>query len=89
MAKSKPKIMSFNLEDLEPPHRKIGGEVFVENGQLFLRLNGHGNASEAIGPIMAVQLDKGIARLIVFRDINSEEPTESLDLDGALERNRS
>jgi len=84
-----PKIMSFNLVDLEPPHRKIGGEAFVENGQLFVRLNGHGNQSERVGPIMAVQLDRGIARLIVFRDINSEEPTEALDLNGALERNRS
>ena len=89
MPKSKPKIMSFNLEDLELPHRKIGGEAFVENGQLFVRLNAHGNQSETLGPIMAVQLDHGIARLIVFRDINSEEPTEALDLDGALERNRS
>lgn len=30
-----------------------------------------------------------IARLTVFRDINSEEPTESMDLDGALEEKRS
>lgn len=30
----------------------------------------------------------GIGRLVVFRDINSEEPTESMDLDGALESRR-
>lgn len=86
---AKRKSMFFNLVDLEQPHGKIGGEVFVENGQLFISLNGHGNQSEAIGPIVALQFDHGIARLIAFRNINSEEPTEALDLDGALERNRS
>jgi hypothetical protein len=88
MAKDKIKQMEFVLDDLERPARKMFGIAWLENGQLLLKLEGHGNQSEEGGPIMAVQLDHGIARLIVFRDINSEEPTESLDLDGALEKAR-
>lgn len=91
MPKSKPKIksMEFVLDDLEIPAKKLFGIVWLENGQLFLKLEGHGNQSEEGGPILAVQLDQGIAHLIAFRDINSEEPTESMDLDGALETKRS
>jgi len=88
MAKDKIKQMEFVLDDLERPARKMFGIAWLENGQLLLKLEGHGNQSEEGGPFMAVQLDHGIARLIVFRDINSEEPTESLDLDGALEKAR-
>jgi hypothetical protein len=89
MAEKKIQFMEFVLDDLEKPSRKLWGEVWLENGQLFLKLEGHSNQSEEGGPIIAVQLDMGIARLIVFRDINSEEPTESMDLDGALEEKRS
>jgi hypothetical protein len=83
--------MKFTLEDLGPIEhrsRRLDGAAWIENGQLMIELNTHGNQSEDCGPIIGLQLDKGIARLIVFRDINSDAPTESLDLDGALESKR-
>jgi hypothetical protein len=89
MAKEKIKSMEFVLDDLERPARKMFGIAWIENGQLLIKLEGHGNQSEEGGPIVALQYDMEIARLTVFRDINSEEPTESMDLDGALEKNRS
>lgn len=82
--------MKFTLTDLGWPERNaaLDGTVWLENGQLMIELNTHGNQSESCGPIIAVQLDMGIARLIAFRNINSDAPTESLDLDGALESKR-
>ena len=85
---AKPKEFRFVLEDLERPHKKLGGKATLENGMLQISLADHGNSSEEHGPVVAVQLDMGIARLLAFRDINSEEPTESMDLDGALESRR-
>jgi hypothetical protein len=80
--------LQFTLEDLEGNGKKLGGKVVVENGQVFIHLDGHGNSATENGEILGVQLDMGIARLVVFRDINDEAPTESMDLDGALESKR-
>lgn len=80
--------MKFTLKDLSDRPGALDGEAWLEGGQLLIKLNTHGNRSESGGPIVGVQLDMGIARLIVFRDINSEEPTEAMDLDGALEEKR-
>lgn len=83
--------LPFTLEDMsEVPHAKnqLDGRAWIEGGKLLIRLNAHGNQSEEYGPIVSVYLDLGIARLIVYGDINSEEPTESIDLDGALEKKR-
>lgn len=85
---ARPKEFRFVLEDLEQPHGKLNGKATLENGMLLISIADHGNASEEQGPIIAVQLDMGIVRLRAFRDINSEEPTESMDLDGALEVQR-
>lgn len=83
------KKLNFTLEDLSSLGKaKLDGSVALENGQLLIRLNTHGNYSEEGGPIIAVQLDNGIARLIVDGNINSEEPTGSVYLDGALEIRR-
>jgi uncharacterized protein YaiL (DUF2058 family) len=83
------KKLNFTLEDLSSLGKaKLDGSAVLENGQLLIRLNTHGNCSEVVGPIIAIQLDMGDARLIVFRNINSDEPTDSLDLDGALEVRR-
>lgn len=85
---SKMHLTNFALEDLEMNGKTLGGKVILENGQLFIHLHGHGNSAAKDGEILGLQLDMGIARLVVFRDINSEEPTESMDLDGALESKR-
>ena len=80
--------MRFVLDDLAQRGRTRGG-VFSENGQLFIKLDEHGNQSEEGGPVIAIFREHGKVRMLVFRDINSEEPTETLDLDGALEKERS
>ena len=78
----------FVLDDLAQRGR-TRGEVFSENGQLFIKLDGHGNQSEEGGPIIALFREHGKVRMLIFRDINSEEPTETLELEGALESARS
>lgn len=85
---AKEQSMRFILDDLAQRGR-TRGEVFSENGQLLIKLDGHGNQSEDGGPVIALFREHGQVRLLVFRDINSEEPTETLDLGGALESARS
>lgn len=50
MAKEKIKSMEFVLDDLEKPARKMFGIAWIENGQLLIKLEGHGNQSEEGGP---------------------------------------
>lgn len=80
-------MVPFTLHDEFAGSGLINGKIVVKNGQLVIHIDGHGNAAEKDGPII-MEYYQDIARLVVYRDIETEEPTESLDLDGALEEKR-
>lgn len=67
--------------------------VLVEapgNGLLLLRPEGMGDliSHGGDGYPIALELIEGKVRLIVWSDINQEDPTHTIDLSGALESNR-
>jgi len=59
-------------------------------GQICIGVEGYGekNAYVGNGTPIVVEVYQGTLRVIVFGDINSEEPTEIISLDGAKESHR-
>lgn len=79
----------FNLKDLGDCEGTRS--VTVEdpgNGLLLLRPEGMGDRSSPDGHPIALELYEGKVRLLVWSDINKEDPTHIIDLSGALESNR-
>ena len=80
-----------NLIDGEDSSKTLS--VVVEapgNGLLLLRPEGMGDLISHGGgdhPI-ALELYEGKVRLLVWADINKEDPTHTIDLSGALESSR-
>lgn len=57
---------------------------------IWLMFKGYGDACsrDGYGSPIKIEIDEGRIRLIVWSDINSEDYTHDLYLDGALESNR-
>ena len=69
--------------------RQVPVKVVSQNGALFLRPDGTGDlCSQGFGfPVMLEYYEKSI-RLVVWSDINQEDPTHIIPLEGALESAR-
>ena len=65
-------------------------EVCLRRNRLDLYIEGYGNASNVDGEGSPITLDyyQGKLKLLVWGDINSDEPTHIIDLAGALESKR-
>jgi len=62
-------------------------EVTVRNplGQLLISADGYGDHNEPGGPIVAMEIWEGELRLLVWADINREDPTHVISLKDAWE----
>ena len=84
--------LELMLKELSPEHSTATIPVYLlcEHGKLWMRPSGYGDACSEDGqgfPI-ALELWQGRLRLVVFTDINNEEP-QILDLENARETNRN
>jgi hypothetical protein len=64
--------------------------IDAENPSLLVRLEGTGDRSshDGMGWPVLVEIYEGTPRLIVWADINQEDPTHIIDLSGALDSAR-
>ena len=83
--------VEVELRDIDTnDKRQVPVKVVLQNGALFLRPEGTGDFISQDGhgfPIMLQYYEKSI-RLVVWSDINQEDPTHIIPLDGALESAR-
>jgi hypothetical protein len=80
-------ILPFTLQDQNGSRQLQGRVELATNGQLCFHLAGYGDFCSAPGhgvPVLVELLD-GAPRLLVWADINREEPTHVIDLSGAAE----
>lgn len=84
-------MIPINLQDKDSKEKcEIPVQLLFENGCLYLRPKGTGDLNSPDGegfPIMLEYYDKSI-RLVVWSDINQEDPTHIIPLENALESNR-
>jgi hypothetical protein len=84
-------LSTIELQDKDSKNnRQIPVQIMFENGCLFLRPEGTGDLHSPDGegfPIMLEYYNKSI-RLVVWADINQEDPTHIIPLENALESNR-
>jgi hypothetical protein len=84
-------MITIDLQDKDSKEkREMPVQMLLENGCLFLRPKGTGDLYSPDGegfPIMLEYYDNSI-RLVVWSDINQEDPTHIIPLENALESNR-
>ena len=85
-------FLRFNLREQANTTCRVTVEGFATQsyGQLLIALEGFGECTASDGkgtPIMLELLD-GRPRLLVWSDINQEDPTHVIDLSGASEDRR-
>lgn len=70
-------------------NQTVNDESNIMDG-IWLMFKGYGDACsrDGYGSPIKIEIDEGRIRLIVWSDINSEDYTHDLYLDGALESNR-
>lgn len=69
---------------------KLMANVSLSGGGIDVKIEGYGDYSSQNGhgtPVF-LELYRGELRLVVFADINSEEPTHIISLEGAREDKR-
>jgi len=88
---SKVRPVELTLRELGSPSpaHNVGVDVLCEHGKLWIRPEGYGDACSADGQGWPVALEvwQGRLRVIVFDDINSEDP-HIIDMEKARESNR-
>jgi hypothetical protein len=69
---------------------KLPIKIFGNGGQLFIGFEGYGeqNADADNSTPVIIEVWDGKLRVIVFGDINNEDPTHTIELEGARESNR-
>jgi hypothetical protein len=81
---------TFELKDVDGSGNSVKGEVVVSPRHILVKLDGYGEKTAAVGcgqPVLIELTEKGV-RVIVWGDINSEEPTSCVSLEGAREEKR-
>jgi len=86
-----PAEFEFVLGDAGGVDRQLKGRATAGPNGLELRFEGYGDHSSPAGhgaPVF-IELHDGALKVHVWADINKEDPTHSIDLDGARETARS
>lgn len=80
----------FVLEDCVGGEDKLEGRIKVGSTRIELFINGYGTSSmePGFGSPIYIEFYQGSLRLLVWDDINQEEPTYEISLEGALESKR-
>jgi hypothetical protein len=77
--------------DVDLDHEKIETKIEAENGKIYISPNGYGDASSEDGhgcPIIIEHWNNEL-RVVVWADINQEDPTHIISLENAKEINRN
>lgn len=85
--------MKFTLKEIADdfPQDEFPGEVRCEKDDLalFIEVDGYGEfCTRRGGAPIILERFRGRLRLVVWADINSEDPTDIIDLEGARESER-
>jgi hypothetical protein len=83
-------VMHDQVPEEGQPSRSIPVRVESENGQVWIRPQGYGDATSMDGhgwPI-GVELANNEIRVLVWADINEEDPTHKISVEGAKEDKR-
>jgi len=86
---SNPKIVPFEIKDVAQ-EGSIKGEIKIGAHGIYIKLDGHGekNMPPGYGEPVMIEFYDDQARVIIWSDINDEEPTHHVRLDGAKEEKR-
>jgi hypothetical protein len=88
----RPDVVQFSLPETADIGNEpiIGGAQVGFDGSLLIGFRGFGEASaqEGFGFPVVIEQHEGRLRLIVWSDINQEDPTHIIDLEGARESAR-
>lgn len=84
--------MKFRLRDQNPPNDTIEGEVVADPNldHLLIKVDGYGDAVSADGsgfPIL-IEYHEGKLQVVLWADINKEDTTHVIDMEGARENKR-
>jgi hypothetical protein len=72
------------------PSRKTKVTVIDETLGVSLKLDGYGtnDMETGGGPVVLVEVRDGVAHVVIWADIKTEEPTHVISLEGAKEEHR-
>ena len=90
LANPKTTRISLNIKDADGGKWVLPVTLHLNNLGLAIQAEGYGEMTAAEGqglPIYLEYLDQKL-RLLVWADINDEEPTHVIDMEGAREHNR-
>lgn len=85
------KTMVVELRDIHTgDKRQVPVEVKFKNGALYLRPEGTGDyySEDKCGFPIMMEYYNGSVRLVIWSDINQQDPTHIIPLEGALESKR-
>ncbi len=83
----------FLLEDVygsEPPKPHVLGRISIDTQGIVLGFNGYGDccSAEGHGTPVLIENREGILYVVVWADINREDPTHNISMADAKESNR-
>lgn len=81
-----------DLEDFSGNGKTVSCTVNFSNGQIWVQLDGYGVSTSRPGsgvPTIGIEYYQEKVWITVWGNINQDDPTERLCLDGALESNRN
>lgn len=84
-------VIAFELEDQKGNGKKLKGAVHVTRRGVSLSFEGYGDhtSADGYGQPVHVEFFRGSPRVIVWADINQEDPTNIIELDNAAEDKRT
>lgn len=81
-----PEKLTLECQHQEGPD--LGAEVSVNRHGIFVRFDGYGCATDDDGECVLIEQLNGVPRVIVWSDINEEDPTHLIELDAAAQTAR-
>jgi len=78
------------LVDKSENDKKVSVKVEIDDGNIYIHPEGYGDCSSQDGygyPLM-IEIWEGELRVVAWSDINEEDPTDTISLEGAREELR-
>ena len=86
------KVLAFTLFEHGSANReqKVCGAATAQGGALLIHLDSYGDfcSADGQGTVAVVELADGCPRVLVWADINQEDPTHTISLENAREDKR-
>ena len=84
--------LAFTLRehDGSDQEQQLSGIATEQGGALLIHVDGYGDfcSANGQGTVVVIELDEGCARILVWADINEEDPTHTISLEKAREDKR-